>query len=994
MHKKLLALVATVSVLLSLFAGNAFATRQANGSLDLNTTDVISSAPHTEYQPITGTISSVGARDVNYVIRVEGQQVGTIYDQLDANGNSFQFYLPTNMAPQDVIVSALANGNVVATATIQVRYNVTITNLERLQFTYSEERNPVAIIGKVTNSRGEPVAAIPVSLRGVDYIGNASGNSYFTDIKTDSEGEFGAAVPFWVAAERLELCLGADDEAVAHLQGEITPKAASLEVTPQRAVRTIAQTELMVSGSGFAPCDQEVILNLHRDGKPLDGSAAPTLPQNVRIDSTGQFATSFTWTPQQAGTYTLLASSGNYSASATIEVTNPSSYNLINSSELEVLNVGVNEFTIGSSGIHLVHYLTSASFSKDFVYTIYLDGVLAQEGVSGNDFDKLESGTFAVPANGLGTKTISIVVHKLADKHKPDARPVFERTITAKVNGWDVTIYPAQITVNQAQDITLIVSDENGGEVNNAGIEIEGYSTYPPGTFNVRQGIYNFKEVMATAVGPKAVKVYRGDQLMAELELDVVGQQVYKVATNVATLLQGHGEDVQLIVTRDDEAITPWFVKWFYADGSFDTAYPTHNSEGRSKVNINARKAGPLTLRVENIDGTLCGETILQVIAPRLDLANPTTPFLTNNLRSQVRFRIIDPRDNTVLTSDLEVNPHYLSAIEVWDARGTLIDNIARGASVHVITVLPQATVSDWETAALAEENTALVFKINGALVEGMLPVREASITSNPDHILIGVENNLTFTYRDANGLPIVGKAVLADDKLLGNTDANGQVTYSIGVATSVPVIKAATDVPAVKMELPIRPVYDTEKPQVVHKVMGNKATFVITDNVRITRIEVDGQNIAFQPSSTYEFQRTLQAGVNTVHIKAQDANNNVLDESIRITHTPASTTVVLRGNQIRLQDGAIFVQVRELQELGVQFAWQPSSQVVTLTLGRNRVEMVIGSMIGRVNGAAVAMPAAPFQADGHIYFPLHFVSEIFGWKVHSSASGVVTITS
>ena len=108
--------------------------------------------------------------------------------------------------------------------------------------------------------------------------------------------------------------------------------------------------------------------------------------------------------------------------------------------------------------------------------------------------------------------------------------------------------------------------------------------------------------------------------------------------------------------------------------------------------------------------------------------------------------------------------------------------------------------------------------------------------------IIIGAKNNLTLTYEDANGKPIVGKTVKVKDGVtLGKTDDNGQVIYPAGVVAEPVKVVASTDTtPTVEKTIKIG--YDFEAPQVTYEVDGNKATLIITDNVRLVRVNIDGR--------------------------------------------------------------------------------------------------------------------------------------------------------
>jgi hypothetical protein len=313
------------------------------------------------------------------------------------------------------------------------------------------------------------------------------------------------------------------------------------------------------------------------------------------------------------------------------------------------------------------------------------------------------------------------------------------------------------------------------------------------------------------------------------------------------------------------------------------------------------------------------------------------------------------------------------------------------GAEEHVLTVLVKVPAAKFEEAEKAGKTVKLTFKVGSITVNGGFEVKDATITSDPEMIIIGAKNNLTLTYLDANGKPIAGKTVKANNADLGKTDDNGQVIYPAGIVAEAVEVKADTDVTDKPVVKSIKIGYDFEAPQVTYEVDGNKATLIITDNVRLVRVNIDGKDIDFWPGARYEHVVTLNPGVNKVRVKAQDSNDNVLDEVVEIEYKTDS--IVLKDDKVQRQGDYLFVQARQFEEFGAKFAWNGETRTATFVIGDDKVEVTIGSTTAVVNGEAVTMPVAAFIADGRTYVPVRFVSENLGWNVHWAQGDIVTIT-
>lgn len=1001
MQKRLLALVATVAMVLSMFAGVAFAA--PTPEIALSTTKLISSYPHLDYQLISGAVTNLEAGK-DYYVKVAGNE-GTkvIYDNVEVKKGTFSFYLQTNLLPQNVTVSVhdAKTGDELAKKNIEVRYNV-VTTPSKLEFPFTGEKKPEVITGKVTNSKGEPVEGVLVKL-GSDYFGSG--------VPTNSKGEFGYVVLEWKSAGNVALTLekGSGVDAfgpIQHATATITHKAAAIKVTPNTVVHSLVDTQFEVTGSildygTYTPgVPGSIDIKFYR----VKGSTEVPLDVDFELDGTDITKVTFKWKPSStdAGTWTLKAVVGNYSASTTITVVNPANYNLINSSELTKLIVGTNTFKFGyPNNIYLVnsqgeHAPTAGTGeTARYVYTVYVDGKLAKTS-SDENFEHQPAGTLTITPKKLGTYAIRVVVHIETSKGESTKTyaKVFDQTYTAKVEGWDVEVDVDTLVVNKEQTVTFVVKDANGVPVNNAVVKFDGVDKVDSAKVNIQNGVYVVKDFKPTTVDPIVVTILtKEDVKKAELTLDVVGQNVYSVSADVASLLQGKSEKVKFTVTRDGAAVMPQRIKLVYDKLEPVSLTPTYLGDGVSEVTITAAEAGELTIRVENFDGTLCGETTINVVAPKLVLIDEEAANLTNNFKTKVHFKVIDPRDDSVIKSDLLLVTNEFTGVEVYDADGGVIGTTILGGEEHVLTIMPKVVEAEWDKAAKDGKTVKVSFKIGTTTVDGAFEVKNATITSDPEMIIIGAKNNLTLTYLDANGKPIVGKTVKANNADLGKTDDNGQVLYPAGVVAEPVTVVAATEVSGQTVEKTIKIGYDFEAPQVTYEVDGNKATLVITDNVRLVRINIDGKDIDFWPGARYEHVVTLNPGVNKVRVKAQDSNDNVLDEVVEIEYKTDS--VKLEGETVKRQGNFLFVQLRQFEELGAQIAWNQATRTATFVVGDTKVEITVGSTTARVNGQAVTMPVAAFidAALGRTYVPVRFVSEALGWNVHWAQGDIVTIT-
>lgn len=1007
MQKKLLAVVATLTIVLSMFSGITFAASYSHKILLSNATIVAGSAQSVGFHTVHGSIvRQDGISDGgNYKVQLVYTGGSFPASTYEAKGGSFEIFLPANLSPQDITLLAQSydsNGTLigtVASTTIKVRYNVT-TDPSDLNFNYSDYGGQSYMTGVVTDKDGTPVKGTNVVLQ---YAGGAA----IATATTNDAGQFGMLITKWNSVGPVELHVAG----YLHRTGKVGGIRANLSVTPSNGViRSIAPTSFKIEGSGFA-ANQSVSFTLRQNGETVTGINVGY----AYADGTGAVSQTFSWTPTATGTYTLEATQVLHSASATITVVNPSGYNFVNAEQLTNLKIGdasANQLRIGkhSGGTVAGTYLATwdgVQLQDDFYYDVYVDGELKVE--------KQANAIVGIAASQYGTKQIRVIAYKYtypSGSYTPTYTLIHEQTFVAKVSGWNVTIEGGTLTVNQARDVTFVVKDEHGVPINNATIQFDRYTHYPY-SYNVQNGTYIFRDVKFSAAGPVAVVVKQGNEEKARLTLSVVGQKVYQITTNTTALLQGQSQTVRFNVSKGLQASYPQALEMEDANGKITSIpFTQAGSSGTYTAidaTINPELVGELIVRVKNYNGSECGEVKLKVVAPKIELLDTEAANVTENIKTKLRFRVVDPRDNSVIRANVNLVPEY-AAITVHDAYDSLLwSNILLGANEYTISIL--ATDAQYETASDKNAEVAVLAKVNGVTV-GTFPVKQAVLESDPKMITIGAPTALTLTYKDANGKLITGKTVQVRESgsfiNVGTTDSLGQVSYPAVQSQGSSVgFQAATDVTKKFVTTEVRAGYDSEKPKVTYNAESktDTTTIVITDNVRLTRLRINGEDIDIFPGKRYEHTLKLQLGVNKFRIQAQDGNYNPLDETIEIKYVAGSTEPPVTSGQsvkytigrtVYYADGAAkrleaapflrgdhtLVPVRALASIGAQFDWDNKTRTATFQLGSNVVKVTIGKATAIVNGKATVMPIAAEIVNDRTMVPFRFVGQSLGLQV------------
>lgn len=989
MKQKLFAFVATLAIVLSMFSGLTLAAAETHKFI-LNTATMVAGSPM-DIKTVTGSIVlQSGAYDgQNFTIHLTYTGGSSLPKIVPADAGQVNFYLPTDLPAQNVQVHAFDSSNKhVASTTIKAQYNVT-TSPTSLNFSYDNHGIGTPLTGTVKDGRGQPVVNTNVLLRWA-----STGISIAAGL-TGSNGEFGFIVPRLELVGDIELVI-AD---VVHKTGKVGGIQANLSVTPNSNVpHTIATPYFTIQGSGFSSYGS-ISLSLRAENGQITnlGTVSP--------GASGTFTRTLdSWRPMAAGTYTLEATQGVYSASTTIRVVNPSGYNFVNTEKLTDLRIGDasrNQLQVGSpNGAYLVTWNGNYADSN-FYYDVYVDGQL--------EVEKRSNATFGIAIDQFGTKAIRVVAYRLSGSS--NYTYVHERTFTAKVSGWNVTLSNSTFTVNETRDLTIVVKNENGTPMNNATVRVGSYELNPY-NYNSQNGTYTFKDLRFTNAGPISVVVKQGDIEQAQLTLNVVGQKVYQLSSSTSTLLQGQSQTVRLNVSKGNQSLLPQILEMEDSKGK-TTVVPFNvvSSSGSYAVIdavITPELVGDLLVRARNFTGTECGETKLTAVATKLVLIDTQAENVTENIKTKVRFKVVDPRDNSTLQSNVTVTSSY-AAIKVYDSYDSeLWNNTLLGAPEHTISIL--ATDAQYEDASDAKANVAVVLKINDAAI-GSFPIKAATLESDPKMIVIGVATPLTLTYKDASDKPIVDKMVQVQEGNsfvnVGRTDSSGKVAYPAaqGYGTSV-IFQAATDVSKQFVKGEVRFGYDNEAPKVTYSKESKtaKTTIVITDNVRLTRLRINGTDIDLFAGKRYEHTLELKPGLNKFRIEAQDNNYNYLDETIEINYVTSTTPPATGGQAVKytigkttyyvdgvakqleaapfLRGNNTLVPVRALESIGAIFAWDNATRTATFQLDGNVVKVTIGKTTAVVNGKATAMPAAAEIVNDRTMVPFRFIGQSLGLQV------------
>lgn len=1023
--RKISALVLTVVMLVSMFAGVALAVDPILGEVRLTTTSAVITGGTFNTATISGQITTPqGVRiDKTFMIEVKNESNVTVYGPVAHSAGQFSFIIPTNIyAPQVYTVTATNAETSITPGKLTMRYNVTLNN--PLSYTYSADAQEV-LAGSVKYGGGAAVSGAIVTLYWLNADGsklaivNDGGKNITTT--TNSIGNFGQIINGWNGQAGK---IGLDVDGVIHIIGEVKPMTLGVTAFPNtNIVHTIGTTNIEVTATG-GPTDgaRTWAASLYK-GTTLVYVYSVSETESWSAGTNGRLklnlSSAFSDATMRAGTYTVVVSglvSGKklYEGSTTFSVINPSQYNLLNEHQLSEFYVGNNLITFGSGGgdMRVVEMNTTTweqVTTSNFVYTVMVNGVLAKVGDTSTNFEKQTSGSVKITTTSLANVSVRVIAHKVSGSTYTSA---YDKTYTVPVSGWEVTYSPQSMTVNVPSTVSFVVRDKNGVFVNNAQVILrhedssQPMYTRSPLVANIVNGTYTFTNLTYTAIGAVRVTVAtldynpalshasQLDYVRADFTagIDVAGAKVYTVTSNVSALLVGKQQAVLLNVKEGQTNIIPEAVD-YYVDGvkqgSLSLTFVDTNNDGFAdsvSVNVTAISTKPITLRARNASGTRMGEVTLTAVAPKL--VKTGSVYLTDSIETNITFQIVDPRTNTPLTEGVGLDKGtYIATMSVKDDEGLTVPGGIAGKTQYTLAV--KASGIDYVAATAANKVPELAFTITfGGIttkVEGTYQVRKASLTSNPTAFIINTITQLTLSYADANDRPLVGYTVRMGDTVLGKTNAAGQIMHATSSASSSSIVfKAETDVANYMTELTVTSTFDSEAPKITApaSVTTETATITITDNVRVVRLMVNGVEINIFPVQTVNHVVNLNIGQNNFVVVALDANYNVAEKVVTITRVattpPVATVMTTVIGQRGYVIGGVFydmapveynangdsmMPVRMLEAFGATVAWDQVTGTATFTYRTNTVSVTIGSSTAIVNGQAVALIGASGKA-------------------------------
>jgi hypothetical protein len=179
--------------------------------------------------------------------------------------------------------------------------------------------------------------------------------------------------------------------------------------------------------------------------------------------------------------------------------------------------------------------------------------------------------------------------------------------------------------------------------------------------------------------------------------------------------------------------------------------------------------------------------------------------------------------------------------------------------------------------------------------------------------------------------------------------------------------------------------------------------TFTIKGSVKSidianTSLFVEGKSVTLNSDGTFEALVTLpNEGVNTITLQAKSPSGRTSTKQFAVNYI-ARVTIFLQvgndnayinGEQVKIDappfisGGNVMVPLRFiLTSFKANLDWDNIFQIITLTLGSNRMRLQIGNLRADVNGQLKMLPTAPVLIKGVTFVPLRFISENFGADV------------
>jgi len=188
-----------------------------------------------------------------------------------------------------------------------------------------------------------------------------------------------------------------------------------------------------------------------------------------------------------------------------------------------------------------------------------------------------------------------------------------------------------------------------------------------------------------------------------------------------------------------------------------------------------------------------------------------------------------------------------------------------------------------------------------------------------------------------------------------------------------------------------------TENSVIVQPTYTLKGSIKVMD-VSGAALTIDGKAVQINSDGSFETLVSVpKEGVYTTIIKVTSPSGRTATKQFSVNYI-ARVTIFLQigndkayinGEQIAIDalpfisGGNVMVPLRFiLTSFKANLNWDGIFQIITLTLGNNRMRLQIGNLRADVNGQLKMLPTAPVLVKGVTFVPLRFISENFGADV------------
>ncbi|MBS4053900.1 MAG: hypothetical protein KGZ64_03915, partial [Thermaerobacter sp.] len=482
------------------------------------------------------------------------------------------------------------------------------------------------------------------------------------------------------------------------------------------------------------------------------------------------------------------------------------------------------------------------------------------------------------------------------------------------------------------------VRDINTGEfVNTASptLQVNGLLPTQPRGSSVVNGEYSIDARLRT-VGDISVRVQLPRVIGATLEWNPAPQINWTSAIAVNptlgytlslehTLLAGSADEAVLVTVRDVAgALVNDATLAFTLTDPTAAITPTLTSavfsgNGVYSLRMNVTAAGSYTITANNTAGTLTGTATISAVAPVVAVT-PEGGRLTQNFYDTITVRVTDPRTNVALNRDITVAVRpALTPLRVTTVPTAINFEAQNRALTTTGTTWDEAdgiasAVSERQFRILATPNTTALRTIAGVVHEPQVSVvvagaatthltlSPATLQVTPAELFYNRQNDVTVQLLNAHGVGMASSVAISGAVTLASTtlpaagltlrvnpvpgvvfapEATFTVTPVHGTALTVnrPVVLPPADA--------VAPVITTNAPATT-TAATLPVTVTITDDVNVTGIIFEGAAVTIFPARTQTFVRnvTLAVGANTFVVVATDAAGNVTTHSVTITRT------------------------------------------------------------------------------------------------------------